>query len=116
MGKPYKITVGVKYDKRWHDYDIFKLSSPDKCCRLCKSVYEEVIGKEVVGKVTFILRKIDGKAKDYIHPFRIRNSSLEIHQGYWYYGQCLSYLKDAFDSQKLKKWAGTSKFSIEMEW
>lgn len=115
--KAYKVTVNVRFDEDYDEYIMTELESPVGEATLCREVYEEVIGEEVVGKVTFILRKIKGKATDYISPFSIREDSLHIHNGRkWYYAKYLEILEHAIDVKKLKKWAGKGMFSIEMEY
>jgi len=119
--KAYKITVNVKFDGC--EYIVSKIGSPkiDKrnwdICHLCRETYEEVIGKEVVGEVTFILRKIKGKATDYINPFRFSTNSLQIHDGEeWDYAKTREILSLAIDMKKLSKWAKKEMFSIETEY
>ena len=115
--RAYKITVNVKFDEERDEYVMSKLESTRHNCTLCRKTYEQVIGKEVVGKVTFILRKIKGKATDYISPFSIRKDALHIHDGRkWYYAKYLEILERAMDVKELKKWAGKSMFSVEMEY
>ena len=123
--KTYKATVKVVFDCDEGEYEMSKLESPNNVCLLCQEVYDEVIGEEVVGEVTFILRKIKGRATDYVSPFRItagKNSeygelALEIHNGTkWYYAKYLNMLGHAIDAIELKKWAGRNMFSIEMEY
>ena len=117
--KAYKVTVNVRFDE---DYDEYIMTEPESTdsyreATLCREVYEEVIGEEVVGEVTFILRKIKGKATDYISPFSIRKDALHIHDGRkWYYAKYLEILERAMDVKELKKWAGKSIFSVEMEY
>jgi len=114
--KEYKITLNVSYNTTSQAYEISKPGSPSQRCYLCRSTYRRVVGREVVGKVTFILRKIKGKARDYIFPFRIFTDDLEMHEYFWLYQKAGGLLWDAFDFKKLKKWAGKSMFSIEVEW
>lgn len=110
--KPYKVTVGIK--KTRSGYDVYNLRTK-KSCWLCGNRYEMVIGKEVLGKVTFVMRKIN-RAGDYIFPFRIFGDDLEIRYGRtWDYAKSMGFLNDVFDIDKLKEWAGKSNFSVEME-
>jgi len=114
--KALRFTVNVEKN-RYGSYSVSAPASVNTVCVLCRDVYERAIGKDVVGEVTFILRKIKGKAEDYIFPFRIRKEDLEIREKHgWGYAKCLDWLADAIDADELSEWAGKSKFSIEMEW
>ncbi len=117
VDKTMKITLNVRYEDECHEYTVSKPGSPGDYCDLCGDEYEDIIGSEVVGDVTFILRKIKGNAKDYVHPFSIRGANLMAHDGkQWEYMKTMALLSYALDTKALRKWAGKSMFAIEMEW
>jgi len=113
--KPYKITVNIEYNERRNNY---KITTPKGTCDLCKNQYEELIGKEVVGEVDFILRKIKGNAADYINPFMVDDYALHSHwRGHiWKYQKYTRLLAFAIDTKALLKWAGDGMFSLEVEY
>jgi len=117
--KPYKITVNIEYDANLKEYAAI---TPKGTFHLCKDEYEELIGKEVVGEVDFILRKIKGNAADYINPFKFseiyyEDESLLVHYyNRWHYQKDVRLLNRAIDTKALLKWAGRRMFSIEVEY
>jgi len=118
-----EITVNVRKDRYRGSYRISGLKTPNRYCYLCPSMYEKIIGAEVVGKVKFILRKIKGKASNYVFPFRFDGGALEsyyIEEGElsyaWNYLKYDELLGEAINIRLLKRWAGKSMFSIEMEY
>jgi len=104
----------------------YRMSSPEnpsRSCYLCSSMYEKIIGEEVVGEVTFIFRKIKGIAEEYVFPFRFNDGALESHyiedkddKYAWNYLKYDDLLGVAINIELLKKWVGKSMFSIEMEY
>ena len=113
--KSYRFTAFIK--RTCISFIIEKLNSRTDRCHLCKFTYREVIGNEVTGKVTFIFHKIEGKAKDYVFPFRIAHADLEIHNGKkWNYAKSIDLLSYAIDTSKLTKWAGTSMLALDVEY
>ena len=112
--KAYKVTLSVEFDVILEEY---RISSPMGYCHLCRETYRKVIGREVTGDVTFILRKIKGKCSGYIYPFRIKGDNLFMHNdGKWEYSKWLGLLGQVLNRKELEDWAGKSMFSIEMEW
>ena len=112
--KAYKIALEIKCFNG--EYFVCN-SSSKRMCWLCKEDYEMIVGKEVVGNVTFILHRLKGRARGYIFPFRFRDTDLEVHNGYkWDYAKSLEMFQMAFNTDEAVAWAGKSMFSIEMEW
>lgn len=120
------------YVENTHDgfYDLKVNKTSKGACGLCSFIYNRVMGEDAVGKITFQLTRVTGKANDYKLPFRIRQDEdgdfeLQIHDNIdyntgesspkdaWQYAKYLSLLKHVIDIKKLKKWAGKSKFLIK---
>ena len=88
----------------------------DDMCYFCSKEYLRLIG-DVTGNVTFIFKKIKGRATEYNNPFRIRYKSLQIHYyDKWIYCKMLSHLSRVIDINEIIKWAGTSTLSLEVEY
>jgi len=117
----FEITVNIEYKENIEGYRMSDLKNPNRYCDLCEGMYKKLIGKKVLGKVTFILKKIKGEATDYIFPFRISDGlvfeDLEYHDGKrWDYLKTERLLGKAIDIKLFKRWLGKSKFSIEVEY
>lgn len=117
--KTFRATVNIVFSECSQEYKMYELNTTAHRCTFCKDTYEEVVGKEVVGEVTFILRKIQGRAKDYVFPLRYKKISdrLEFHDGEtWEYAKYIELLGWVIDAEKFRKWAGRSMLSLEMEY
>jgi len=113
----HKIITNVEFDEDYNEYIMSDLEHSRRHCYLCRNMYEKLIGKEVTGKVTFILKKIKGRANNYFFPFSIKEDNLMVHYGtHWMYAKTLDLLEDVMDREMLQKWIGRSMFSIEVEY
>jgi hypothetical protein len=121
--KALRIKTIVKKDEDFSGYNLINPKYSFQTCHLCEEMYNDIVGKEVVGNVTFILKKIKGKPTDYINPFRIVRDDccsedvLQVHDGKtWEYAKWIYLMDEVIDIEQITEWAGEDMFALEMEW